>query len=731
MTQEHTKHMRFGSVCSGIEAASVAWRPLGWEAAWLSEIEPFPCAVLKHHYPDVPNYGDMTALPERILSGEIEAPDVFCGGTPCQAFSVAGLRNSLDDARGNLSLTFVGIANAIDHVRSVRSDPPGIIFWENVPGVLSTKDNAFGCFLAGLAGEDKPLEPPRGKWTNAGYMLGPKRAVAWRLLDAQYFGLAQRRKRVFVVASARTDFDPAAVLFEFDGVRRDIAPSREAGKVTPTISASGTGVSGVGFNCEDEWFIETPIVTMAHEQGGAEISVNRSPTLTCNHEAPIAAYAIQGSMIGKNDNAGPQGDGINEEICFTQNTIDRHAVVQPIAFEPGKMQRLGYGNAKPGLAPTLRADAKDNQLAVAFQETADCLTAAYGTNWNGNASATNGSLFAAQAISLQDVTPREKAQNGRGWNDDGTAYTVDTHATQGVAQPIPINSMNAFRSADADPTTGCGIGEAGEAMFTITKANHHAVAQPIAFSRNDDDRDATTDLSPTMRVAGRAGEMLGVAQPVAFAQNQRDEVRIMQVAGALAAEPGMKQQTFLAQPIAMRESGQGYWMEDDKAGTLRAEEENRPSRPSHVIAQPINIYGGNKRADRPEGGFYVRMDEDTTKTLDAASGLNPTCAQGGTAVMQPIGWSEELTANIDLAGTIQRGGQGGRHDGVMTQAMAVRRLIPVEVERLQGFPDNYTNIPWRKKIDAPDGPRYKALGNSWAVPVVRWIGKRINSALQK
>jgi DNA (cytosine-5)-methyltransferase 1 len=166
--------MRFGSVCSGIEAASVAWHPLGWKAAWLSEIEPFPSAVLAHHYPDVPNLGDMTLLPERILSGEVEAPDVFCGGTPCQAFSVAGLRNSLDDARGNLSLVFVGIANAIDHVRSVRRDDPAIIFWENVPGVLSTKDNAFGCFLAGLAGEDNPLEPRRWiQYVGAAYRLSP------------------------------------------------------------------------------------------------------------------------------------------------------------------------------------------------------------------------------------------------------------------------------------------------------------------------------------------------------------------------------------------------------------------------------------------------------------------------------------------------------------------------------------------------------------------------------
>jgi len=188
----------------------------------------------------------MTLLPERILSGEVEAPDLFCGGTPCQAFSVAGLRNSLDDARGNLSLTFVGIANAIDHVRSVRGDAPAIVFWENVPGVLSTKDNAFGCFLAALAGESDPVTCPDGKWSTAGVVVGQTRTVAWRVLDAQYFGVAQRRRRVFVIASARNDFDPAEILFECDSVRRDIAPSRETGKSVAASTSCGL-VGGVDY----------------------------------------------------------------------------------------------------------------------------------------------------------------------------------------------------------------------------------------------------------------------------------------------------------------------------------------------------------------------------------------------------------------------------------------------------------------------------------------------------
>ena len=303
--------MRFGSVCSGIEAASVAWHPLGWKASWLSEIEPFPSAVLAHHYPDVPNLGDMTALPERILSGEVEAPDLFCGGTPCQAFSVAGLRNSLDDARGNLSLTFVGIANAIDHVRSVRRDSPAIIFWENVPGVLSTKDNAFGCFLAGLAGEDNPLEPPRGKWTNAGYVLEPKRAVAWRLRDAQYFGVAQRRKRVFVVASAREDFDPAAVLFEFQGLRRDTAPSRKAGERIAPCVTNGPPFSRTGNErVEAEAMVlmdqggsvmnvEYDMVgTLRRETHGHEPAVIQPPAMQVRRLTPVECERLQGFPDG-------------------------------------------------------------------------------------------------------------------------------------------------------------------------------------------------------------------------------------------------------------------------------------------------------------------------------------------------------------------------------------------------------------------------------------------------
>lgn len=259
----------YGSVCSGIEAASVAWDGLGWKAAWFAEIEKFPAAVLAHHYPDVPNLGDMTKIAAGVRAGAVVAPAVMVGGTPCQAFSIAGLRKSLDDPRGQLTLAYVDLANAIDEKRVSNGEPPAVHLWENVPGSLSTDDNAFGYFLAGMVGEDEAIEPgPRpepgknghgwrwkksdgkhvAKWPKSGCVYGRQRKLAWRLLDAQYFGVAQRRRRIFVVASARNDVDPAEVLLEFDGMRRDSPPRRETGQAIAPLTASGSGVGGPDFS---------------------------------------------------------------------------------------------------------------------------------------------------------------------------------------------------------------------------------------------------------------------------------------------------------------------------------------------------------------------------------------------------------------------------------------------------------------------------------------------------
>lgn len=224
--------MKYGSVCSGIEAATVAWHPLGWQPQWFSEIEKFPSKVLQHHYPEVPNLGDMTKLfdNEAFQNSTI---DLFVGGTPCQSFSVAGLRNGMADPRGNLALVFLKI---LDVKR------PKWVVWENVSGVLSSwsdaeegeegeiwQTNDFDTFLSGLR--------------ELGY------SCTWRILDAQYFGVPQRRRRVFVVGHLGNDWRPStAVLFERESLRRDITPRRETREeITGKIETGAFSTSGQGY----------------------------------------------------------------------------------------------------------------------------------------------------------------------------------------------------------------------------------------------------------------------------------------------------------------------------------------------------------------------------------------------------------------------------------------------------------------------------------------------------
>jgi DNA (cytosine-5)-methyltransferase 1 len=270
--------MKYLSVCSGIEAASVAWHPLGWEPLAFAEIEPFPRAVLQHHYPEVPLHGDFTEL--RHQPWIVDA-DILVGGTPCQSFSVAGLRNSLDDQRGNLTLEFIRLANAIDDLRCDAGREPAFLLWENVPGVFSTKDNAFGAFLGGVVGSGAALDAPNAGWPDAGVVSGPERVAAWRILDAQHFGLAQRRRRVFVLARRHSGGWACAdaLLPIIDSLSGHPAPRREAGEdVAPSVAKSVRANSG-GIDREDMHTLIPDIVGTlsdgAHMGGGL---TGRTPT---------------------------------------------------------------------------------------------------------------------------------------------------------------------------------------------------------------------------------------------------------------------------------------------------------------------------------------------------------------------------------------------------------------------------------------------------------------------
>lgn len=419
----------FGSICSGIEAASVAWGGLGWEASWFAEIEPFPCALLAHRYPTTPNLGDMTKIPDMLRTGNIEAPDILCGGTPCQAFSVAGNRQSLDDARGNLTLTFCEIADAIDS----RRNKPAIIFWENVPGVLNTKDNAFGCFLARIAGEDSELQPSGKRWTNAGVVFGHKRTVAWRVLDAQYFGLAQRRKRVFVVASAREGFDPAKVLFEFEGLRRDTAPSRGKGRTTATgfenRSPDGRPTVGTlmardykGVGNQDLGDGRGLCFEPRSADGVPRIHGDLCPTLNTmggGQREPCVAYGIVENIINRQDHNGGNGIGSQEELQYTLTTSGVHGVAY--GFEPGIAKREGEPNRfVEEMTPTMRSEMGDNQLAVAFHLTQDPISSLEISHAITSGS-TKGCATSAVAkqMAVRRLTPRE-CERLQGFPDDYT-----------------------------------------------------------------------------------------------------------------------------------------------------------------------------------------------------------------------------------------------------------------------------------------------------------------------
>jgi DNA (cytosine-5)-methyltransferase 1 len=578
--------MRYLSLFSGIEAASAAWHDLGWTPVGFSEIEPFPCAVLAHRFPNVRNYGDVTKYKEwGIEPGSV---DLVVGGSPCQAFSVAGLRKGLDDPRGNLTLTYLGV---VAHLR------PRWVVWENVPGVLSIDGGrVLGAFFGALG--------------QLGYRW------AYRVLDAQHFGVPQRRRRIFVVASFGDGPHPGEVLFEPESLRGDSAPRRKTrqksataagasvaggrdwpAKIAPTLNAA----FGSKLGLEDQHALGgAGCFVLSSGQADAAISTTRAHTLTALHEAQVIALPRVPSHW--DDPAAPH--------------------------------------------PTL------NQSA----------------SGSGGVGCSNQEIFSqrgaylvpsTQTYSIQDGREINKAQNGLGISDpDAPAYTIDTTGAQSVA----------------------------------------ICAHPVAF---------------------------------AFAQNTRDEVRLVggdgQLVGALSAGHGTKQTTYLAQPVVCATDTIPHAL---STGSPGGQASIAVAHPVAFTAPAIGLFQQDAIA-----GTLTRNSGAGGETQNAAFVVQPDMppttylAQPVAVSFEPRFYTRERTGGA-LTQTPVLTASAGAGDSAPCVAVAhpapmvVRRLTPMECERLQGFPDDWTAIPYRGKT-APDGPRYKALGNSMAVPVMRWIGQRI------
>lgn len=557
---------RYVSIFSGVEAATLAWEPLGWEAVAFSEIEPFPCAVLAQRWPDVPNLGDITKI---NWKEKIDGPvDLVVGGSPCQSFSVAGKREGLKGASGLM----------FEYIRCVSELRPRWFVWENVPGALSSEGGAaFGQLLSEM--------------DELGYGL------AWRVLDAQFFGVAQRRRRLFLVGHLGDPTGPAEVLFEPDCLQGNPASSREKRKEL----ASRTGRSA---RCAGFKFSAAPAAnTVGYEE-------EQAGTLTADWHTP-AVFPLQGNMVGRNDAAGPEGRGygLPSDPAFTLNCVDRQASAGTVSRLVGKGGR-SY-----------------------------CIDRA-----------------TTPKASFECCHTLRRGGDG-GSNDDAVVIENPSSCPSGKQNILCMTGTQEHGSVDVE-LAGCLTAR----MF----------------------KDAP---------------VLGIP----FVQNERNEVRIMgdgTIAGALAAQPGVKQQTYVCE---------------------------MPHRSCYPINEQIATRGGKLGRGT---GFGIDEDGDPAFTLltnhphmvaTYGSGTDPQ-------LVGPLGARDykEVGNQYVNEGKVVAVNEASDKPA---ETMSARRLTPLECERLQGFPDEHTLIPWKGKpaAECPDGPRYKAIGNSMAVPVMRWIGERISA----
>lgn len=746
----------YGSICSGIEAATVAWHPLGWRAEWFAEIEPFPSAVLAYRWPEVSNLGDMTKLARQVLASSIAAPEVLVGGTPCQAFSVAGMRAGLDDPRGQLTIKYVELADAVDHVRTARGEPECIVVWENVPGVLSDKGNAFGCFLGALVGESDALQPSGGKWTDAGCVYGPVRTAAWRVLDAQYFGLAQRRRRVFVVSSARAGFDPAAILFEREGVRRDTAPRRGEGE-NPTGTIAGGARRNCGYSTDD-----IPLTA-----GSLRAQVQSSHREDSETFIPVAfggGANCQQTDVATALSAHPGGTRMDAE---TETFI-----------VAGTLQANGKAAGR-----ATQQDAESGLLVV--HGTQDPCVDDHIAHTLGRNHGPENAIFA-----IQNAT-RGKDQNGLGIAADSPMYTLD-QASQHAVFAIQAGALRTNPLSGPD-----GVGVQADHAYTLeARAEVQAVAYDILGTPASEvakSADIHTPLraripgqleNSTVKMIQQPGAAVRRLTPTECERLQgfspiREEIKIAVCIDSQKhvanADLSCRKWQSNASPVGDHELPQSASAAETDLITCQA-----GRAPLVVVTVRTNSAGSHLEIHSRGKLAWSASTADVSSrshpsTQNAAIAAEIAQAARDLALEIRTGKAESLRS-ISLSTQAKNGATSALKSGVEREASAsdaviganlakfttsaLGLLIPISGSTVatslcsvlaaisgcipsETLPERfslllelespYTLIPWRGKPaeECPDGPRYKAIGNSKAVPVVRWIGRRIQRELER
>ena len=722
--------MKYISICSGIEAATVAFHGFGWTPLAFSEIEAFPSAVLAARWPQVPNLGDMTKFaewPEELLA----ECDLLVGGPPCQAFSVAGLRKSLDDDRGNITLAYVRLLNHIDEVRKRHGRPPAIAVYENVPGLLSTKDNAFGCLIGALAGCDEAPETETGKWPKAGYVCGETRRVGYRILDAQFFGVAQRRRRIFLVAvpcelvaSLGDNACPSEILSLRESVRgnpptRSKAWEGAARSTAASLTSSGRGVERPRESRgQDDLVVASVCGTLsdgAHMGGGLTDRTHTAVAYLPSVANPLTHRMHKGMNTTVDEGQTP--------IVTTGGVFDEATCFKPSHFTRGK-------DGKPSdVTPPLSADAdkgdQDTVVCATGQRTHALTTRAAceeGGTGRGNP------IVPAQAVGFnwQNGGGYGKANDGLGITEEGTGplqrcNTPAVAFTQNQREEVRV--LDIASACSAEPGSHQQTYIAQPAVAYVKATNPHSKEEAPRYE----------EAAVSACLNGWDERHDPPKHMVAFAQNQLGEVRcnseVMGTVNTNQNASGRNTPMVMHECIAFKpgqsEAAGGTFVTEEFAPTMQSQNNGSTAVPAVAFANRTR--DGVKVPEIMKDGVVPALtNPGGGGRADAVNVCLPTPLQ---EVSKRTGKStDDPRAGIGIGSegdpmyTLQAGAQHGCH-----AAMQVRRLTPAECEFLQGFPAGHTEIIFRKK-PAADGPRYRALGNSMAVPCMVWLGHRIQQA---